>query len=261
MNIVRKHAEKLVQLSETMETWKNGPYGGILRMLNDETLDILHHFWLKYANASSTNAFKAEFKKVGNDYYPQPNNKIAEHELIPPLTRSFGMLAIASRDVAGDHMRQFWANGVVDSADLPKDPIWNPLFSNSKSFAVHYSTTPLAIYHFATTTNDSSGEKLPKTVASAKAQFKAWCDAFIDCMRRIAINVVVADPLDVCFALSPIRSSIPWLELELDAATFNVIDTSCLVDVVGGVNLLVATVPLLESSPAASIHMESMSRP
>ena len=48
--------------------------------------------------------------------------------------------------------------------------------------------------------------------------------------------------------------------LETAPRTFNVIDTSCLIDHVGAVNVLVATVPLLHPSPASSIQTDSASR-
>ena len=259
MDTIRDHSAKLVHLSSTMDAWNQGPYGKILRILNNETLEILHHFCMKYVNASSSNDFKTACQKIVHDHYSPHTYR--ECESIPPLCRSFGLTAIMSADVANHHMFQFWTNGVADAEDIPKDPIWNPFFTRSEKFDIDHGTTPLAIYHFSTVTEDFE-EGARKTVASAKAQFKAWCDAFRKSIPRIVIKLVIADPLAVCFALSACQHpSSPWSELHLESALFNVIDTSCLVDRVGGINLLVATVPLLQSSPSASIHMESTNQP
>ena len=131
-----------------------------------------------------------------------------------------------------------------------------------------------------------------RVVLVAKMQFKAWCAAFQRVIREnrstesrgIVIRFAVADPVPLCFALQQ-RSASSHLEmfanhsrhwsgtelnLDEDAylpntnnpapISFNVIDTSCLIDQVGFINLLVATVPLLEFSSSASICTETITR-
>ncbi|HMD13979.1 MAG TPA: hypothetical protein VKI62_05095, partial [Bacteroidota bacterium] len=67
-----------------------------------------------------------------------------------------------------------------------------------------------------------------------------------------------------------VNFSNPWsgksLEFDVDSrnvvpSTFNVIDSAQLVDRLGGVNVLIATVPLLHSSPESSIYTESAKKP
>jgi hypothetical protein len=93
---------------------------------------------------------------------------------------------------------------------------------------------------------------------------------FVETNNTIVIRFAVADPLALCFALqhrtdTAVSHSTLWsgnvlaLEDSIPLA-FNVIDTSSLVDHVGGANVLLATVPLLRSSPASSIQMESTSQ-
>ena len=194
-------------------------------------------------------------------------------------------------------MRQFWSTGVADKKDIPKDPICNPLFVFSSAagdkFVVNYRTTPLAIFHFAHIVQrfGESRTRIQDYVAevlnSAKKQFEDWCNAFVRSTKttgcnRIVIRFVVADPIALSFGLQRRTSSSPpkmfinhstlWsgTELVFDAIdmgkrqmpiAFNVIDTSTLCDHVGVINVLVATIPLMQRSPASTIQMESTNRP
>src|SRR5271155_2865009 len=156
---------KLVRLSSTMVTWANGPYGDILRVVNTETLQKLREIWSEYANAlnskdSIQNQFQKATRKVVVDHYSPVNHD--EHEVISPLTRSFGIMAMGSNSVASHHMQQFWSSGVADSEDRPTDPICNPLFVYTSvaqdKFVVNYSTTPLAIFHLASVVTEFETE-------------------------------------------------------------------------------------------------------
>ena len=293
--MIREQSAKLTRLSDNMDSWVNGPYGKILQIINSETLQKLHNIWLKYANASpsydATNLqIRRTIETVVHDHYPYET----ENEVIVPLTRSFGVMAMAWRDVAFTHMKEFWGTCATDVSDLgfPDNPVWNPLFVftdvGGESFAVNFSTTPLAIFQFAhlDKIKDYSGiqesstpANVKKVVMAAKMQFKEWSKAFqkfVETNGSIVIRFVVADPLAFCFALqrttsgTVVNHSNPWsgTSLVLDGPfvetaprTFNVIDTSCLIDHVGGVNVLISTVPLLHPSPASSIQMDSASRP
>ena len=123
---------------------------------------------------------------------------------------------------------------------------------------------------------DSETNVQQRVILAAKMQFKAWCSAFQRVIREnrsgIVIRFAVADPVPFCFALQQ-RSALlhvkmfanhsrHWsgTELSLDGdpylqntsnpapMLFNVIDASFLIDQIGFINLLVATVPLLEFS-------------
>jgi hypothetical protein len=276
-----------------MDSWVNGPYGKILQIINTETLRKLHNIWLKYANASpsydATNSqIRQAIETVVRNHYPYET----ENEVIVPLTRSFGMMAMTWTNVAFTHMKEFWGTCATDVNDLgfPNNPVWNPLFVftdvGGESFAVNFSTTPLAIFQFAhldkftghSDIRESTSANIKKVVTAAKMQFKEWSKAFqkfVESNSSIVIRFIVADPLAFCFALQRTSGTIvnhsnPWsgTSLVLDdpfvetaPRTFNIIDTSCLIDHVGAVNVLVATVPLLHPSPASTIQMDSASRP
>jgi len=136
-------------------------------MVNTESLQKLHDIWLKYVNSSDAKdsirqQFRKATRKVVHDHYTPADDK---HEAVAPLSWSFGMLAMGLYHVANHHIRQFWSTGVVDSKDLPTNPICNPLFVYTSiagdKFVVNYSTTPLAIFHLATAVTElETGDRL-----------------------------------------------------------------------------------------------------
>jgi len=125
---------------------------------------------------------------------------------------------------------------------------------------------------------------LAKVVASAKSQFRDWCLAFREFVdvedtepsNNFVMRFVRADPIAFCLAvqqpnlpsgshstgLSDTWSGTP-LVLDRDSipAQFNTIDTSTLVDSIGCLNILRATVPVLQQSPSSTLTTESYDRP
>ena len=156
LDVIRDQSAKLTRLSDNMDSWINGPYSKILHIINTETLRKLHNIWLKYTNASpSYDALNSHIRQtietVVCDHYPYDS----EDEVVVPLTRSFGMMAMAWNSIAFTHMQEFWGTCATDVMDLgfPDNPVWNPLFVftdvGGDRFTVHFSTTPLAIFQFA----------------------------------------------------------------------------------------------------------------
>jgi len=125
---------------------------------------------------------------------------------------------------------------------------------------------------------------LAKVVASAKSQFRDWCLAFrefgdvedTEPSNNFVMRFVRADPIAFCLAvqqpnlpsgshstgLSDTQSGTP-LVLDRDSipAQFNTIDTSTLVDSIGCLNILRATVPVLQQSPSSTLTAVSPTGP
>ena len=129
-----------------------------------------------------------------------------------------------------------------------------------------------------------------KVLLCAKMQFQAWCTTFQKLAKksiesksktgRVRIRFFVGDAVNFCRALNHLRTnhtdefnfySRPWsaLRLRLDGPgfpngcdrpplSFNVIDTSNLVDEVGFINILTATIPLLEQSASSALYTETL---
>jgi hypothetical protein len=289
METIRAQSSKLSALSESLEVWKSGPYNDILKMGSIETLNRIHRYWLKYSNIATRNVLhetQAAMKKVFLKYYAEKDMFIA------PLIRSFGPANGLWQRIVDHHIRQYWQIGVADIRDQPKEPTCNPLFLYSSTagskFALHQESHPLAMYHLGVVSvrepfnpkdrydhEKRIREYMPKALLEAKSQFQLWCQAFqASCAGdpRVTIRFVVADPMALCYALHPEHAefmanySAPWssspLELEDGVvAPYPIIDTSNLIDTVGPISVLVATVPILEESPTSSLYTETASRP
>ena len=129
-----------------------------------------------------------------------------------------------------------------------------------------------------------------KVLIAAKLEFTAWCTAFQKIVAtstesksklgRLRIRFFVGDAVNYCLAMKQLRTnhtdefnaySRPWSTspLRLDGPgfpngfdraplSFNVIDAGNLADEAGFLNILVATIPLLEQSASAVLYTETM---
>ena len=129
-----------------------------------------------------------------------------------------------------------------------------------------------------------------KVLIAAKLEFKAWCTAFQKIVAttsegksksgRLRLRFFVGDAVNYCLAMKQLRTnqndefnaySRPWSTspLRLDGPgfpngfdraplSFNIIDAGNLADDVGFLNILIATIPLLEQSASAVLYTETM---
>ncbi|KAL0468541.1 hypothetical protein QR685DRAFT_531167 [Neurospora intermedia] len=51
-DLLASQAEKLCQVSKTMEDWEQGPYGGTIHLVNQKSLDAVRGVWEQYAEAA-----------------------------------------------------------------------------------------------------------------------------------------------------------------------------------------------------------------
>jgi hypothetical protein len=210
------------------------------------------------------------------------------------LTVSFGLSALKSQEVSLYLMNQYWARGVADPRDMPIEKFLNPMLLYTRSardkFVVDRNASPLSIYHLREAAESFEKAKtihddLAKVLASAKSQFQEWCLAFRELVdsdseqsasNKLVVRFVAGDPIAFCLAVQQVNSlsdinfrglSNTWsgtaLVIDRDRvpAQFNTIETSTLVDSIGCVNILLATVPILQPGPASTLTTESYDRP
>ncbi|KIK13866.1 hypothetical protein PISMIDRAFT_371194 [Pisolithus microcarpus 441] len=173
----------------------------------------------------------------------------------------------------------------------------NPTFAFSlfgDKFAVHYGTDPITGFHLAEALASSGVELpnnsvsvIPKIVRAARQQFRTWCKAVICRVRNssassasLIVRMYAGEALAFCQALRSVNTSVtqtpifiaPWRGsvAQLDVAlyspsaplpaptSFNVIETSNLIDHVGLLNLLTVTIPLLFDSPSSTLYTEAL---
>jgi hypothetical protein len=297
--ILMAQCRTLLQSSSSMNTWKDSKYGTFLRFCNDNSLaQIRRHWALYYESKDETekerealqDSFASGMKLVLDRY----GDKMASFRAAGPLF--FNMVADGH---IGRSYKGFWTTGVTlsKSSEETATPYVNPTFAHSatgKNFNVHYGTDPLMAFHLAPTLASGKSGKQHVSVTtedlleSAKTQFSTLCSSFktrlsLGSAANIVIRFFVGEALAFCQALHVCKEqrttktgvyAQPWggLPIVLDddynnsSATpapllFNVIESSNLADHVGIVNLMVATVPLLQRTPWSIIHTSTLLRP
>ncbi|KAG2074766.1 hypothetical protein BDR04DRAFT_1047951 [Suillus decipiens] len=164
-------------------------------------------------------------------------------------------------------------------------------------FGVHYGTDPLSCFHLAEALAPAIGSvhhpeqtTLKDIVNVCKTQFSRWCTSVSKVLSSqgpsspstLIIRFFVGDALSFCQALGHSRTMkststpfpvAPWksayITLDSNAygtntqssapTTFNIIDTSNLLDHVGVLNILVVTSPILQQTPSTTLYTEGLS--
>jgi MYND finger len=189
----------------------------------------------------------------------------------------------------------FWKDGITgkQSGDGIEKPIHpNPFFASSQNPALtlHYGLDPLLGFHLATayaplTSNSplclksQQNSSSATVVEAARLQLREWSQSF---RRSITNGTIVrffsGDAIAFCHTLQQASTaeintnanlychSWTFEPLKLDAGDydssigaptkFDVIDTSNLVDHLGPLNMLIATVPLLTDLPTSTLYTE-----
>ena len=284
--VLRTHAAGLVEASDSIEKWESSPYGKLIQYVNKATLQELRRYWTRYASAEefpqARTAIAKRSKEIGGMIFSTG-------------IRSAGPLWCNAIETTGVLYREFWKTGVVagNSDDLlrlkGKGEV-NPMFAvssaASKDFAVHYGAEPLLGFHLpeafqekASKQKGSVVQQSKRAVMIAKSQFKAWCESFAHysskgrvqisffCGEALALSydlqlAITLDQRSSQFARTYVK---PWsgqpllLDGHAELTTpFDVIDTSNLGDHVGFINILSATVPLLQRNASSVLYTESL---
>ncbi|KAF8655051.1 hypothetical protein AX16_003252 [Volvariella volvacea WC 439] len=286
-DILVKQCQKLVDHAASLSTWKNCPYGRILRMTTSHTLSELSRYWGLYISSKGWSQAKKKglAQRIGD-------NKLGRGDYNLTGFRNAGPLFTFATKIVGEHYRQYWKTGVTQPTDTDNLPYINPTFAFSLSggdgWPAHYGSDPLLSFHLAESLalmDKPETASVQSLSRAARQQFERWCNAFKSFVQKspdaLVIRLAVADALAFSRALhycattgnthSGIFSSL-WSsrELVLDAGeygpevlrraplSFNVIDTSNLMDHLGLLNLLVCTAPLLSRDPYSSLHTEAL---
>ena len=276
---IRQQSEKLTLLSHSMETWNASEYAIYLRIINIETLNLLAHYWTQYCNPTSAfyKSYRAAVTKIYKEEYKDSE--------CPGFSKAAGpqSLSINLLHHYGDWVKafeQYWKNGTF-ADDTAGRTRCNPLFAYSQAggdkFTVRKDSLPLSGFHLITSltkihrsspyflaeTGDSNGQ-LERAVKTAKLQFRIWCDAFRRAVSnsRIQIRFICCDAISLIIALNkdqqmlgevanrysrPGSAKPLYLDKYDGPTTFDVVDTSYLVDSIGFHNLIPYVLPLFAS--------------
>lgn len=298
LDVIRKHSQKLADSSKDLATWTSSEYSKIIRLSSSETLSLLREFWVKYATFDDPDDNIMDRTLDQNEKIIEKEPKAYEARTVQALGRSFGPRFGDCNKVVVDSVNYFWDHGGMGNTCWTIDQDVNPLILYSSTggdqFIINYRTNPLAGFHLAPAVtvihpkpSYVNHDKMDEAVVlSAMLQFRAWCTAFQQVARssspnRLRIRFFVGDALSFCRALKHLHLnhstdinvySAPWSthSLQLDAVDytsdpdnrppvlFDVIETSSISDDVGLLNVLTATVPLLEHAPSSVLYTDTM---
>ncbi|KAF9476993.1 hypothetical protein BDN70DRAFT_838420 [Pholiota conissans] len=297
-NILIAQCRTLLQSSSDMTTWKNSKYGFFIRFCTDRTLSEIRRHWGLYAESKDLSKAKHKAWKASFLSEMETVREHIQRATLTAL-RSAGPLFMSVYEAGSKSYTSFWTTGVIKSSSsrVTDTPFANPTFSYSctgKKLNVHFGTDPISAFFLAPVLaqvragNSSASVTIEDLGDSIKSQFFSWCSSFkARLSTRASANIVVrffageslafSQALHVCKQQIMIETGIyahPWggSPIVLDEADygrssggaapllFNVIDTSNLTDHTGLLNLLVATVPLLDRKPWSTLYTNTLLR-
>ena len=280
----------LIEVSGSIATWNDSKYSKFIRMCNVNTLLELRRHWELYVQAGQlSSARKKQLKEmVLSSIKTTKSTRHKGSDLYP--CRSAGPYFLQSAEPASKVFHHFWKTGITSLSPqhISAATLVNPSFVYSltgEGFALHYGTTPISPFHLAPAFLNSKRDTLtmPELVDYAKSQFSGWAKRFRifvqDKPRRLTIRLFAGDALFLCRALThhigtgniPSNPTVaPWntAPLVLDGGdyshndsvptSFNIIETSNIMDHVGLLNVLIAALPLLSPNPSTTLFTEAL---
>ncbi|KAA1466961.1 hypothetical protein DENSPDRAFT_862780 [Dentipellis sp. KUC8613] len=287
--ILIDQCKRLIDCSQTLQEWHQSPYGKVLRMCSNYTLERIRHHWKLYSEMHRL--ARQELSRISRSFprdRTDPSDSVS-CSLVLSVTRSAGPLFSAAIISTSDHFEHYWKTGITSTSasDVKRATMVNPTFVYSlagDTFSVQYGLDPLISFHLAPTFTHSCAASTDTVVEAAKSQFRSWCSAVRESFSTSSphspvIRFLLGEATVASRALQAFQNSkafkaqtpvAPWSSqlMELDPeeytrhgapAAFNVVDTSNLVDHLGLLNVLVTAIPLL-STPytSAVLYTESL---
>jgi hypothetical protein len=252
-------------------------------MCTEYTLSELRRHWLLYSEFSKLS--KEKILSYRNAFF---DTRTKDGGLLLSSARSAGPLAIQAVDVLSKHFTKYSESGlcITRARDASRATLMNPTFIYSlagDSSSAHYGSDPLVSFHHAPLFGNSKGTvSIADTIQNAKSEFASWCTdtstAFSEEEDRVRVRFFLGEANSACYALklhskgllSRIRVPVsPWKTelITFDNTsyarkeapfTFDVIDTSNLVDHIGLLNIMISVVPMLASHGDGIIYTESL---
>lgn len=296
LNTLRKQASKLLKEAATATEWNKTRYGAILRFCDSYTFSQVLKLWKFYAlQPSHGQSFKKQQEKLRNSTKKanEIQRDIVGDKLVYTGIRSAApQMNSAVKDVANSY-KIFWRTGSSRLNQARTRANRNPMFGTTDSrHILHYGTDPVIGYHLSTAyaelsedsplkTDASKAKKMGTCFSMAFEQFRAFTKALRKSASYLTLRFVITDAMALCHTFQHMqihessnsagwyRSFRTWQPLVLDnrdyfaegtntvaPLSFDVIDTSNLMDHLGCLNLLTAAGPLLKQIPTSTLSTE-----
>ncbi|ODM21540.1 hypothetical protein SI65_02384 [Aspergillus cristatus] len=298
LGLLRKQAAKLLKVAATPDAWNNGQYGATLRFCDRYTFSQVSNLWESYAlQPSHGEAFKEQQEKL---QHSTKKAKDIQKDMVGDSTVLTGLRSTAPNtesaldDIIASY-ETFWKTGSCRPGDASTH--LNPMLGTIDPRCVlHYGTDPVIGYHLSTAYVGLC-ENSPLKSHKAKAgqagsgfmvafnQFSTFAEAFRKSASCVRLRFVATDAVALCHTLQHLqtykdsntagwyRTFRTWEPLVLDTAdysmngtdtapplSFDVIDTSNLMDHFGCLNLLTGAGPLLKPKYTSTLSTELLVR-
>jgi hypothetical protein len=294
--LLQIQAAKLVAQAQSLKAWEASSYAQFVEFGDSTTFAKVVEPWKVYATAPADKEQYKELqvrlraqwqfaKRLREDGVNPNGLQLTDgRSFAPVLQEAPGQL---------DKMyRTFWRTGTCleNEETISQLTVGNPMFVCLRDgLVLHYETSPLIGFHLGAAyvrlstdsplqTSEEKIREMPKPLAAALKQFSAWCKAFRLIATKVKVRYICSEAIALCHVLRHqrlhresqtanwYRSNWGYSLLELDATcyglngkaptSFDVIDTSNLVDHLGILNVLVAAGPLLLNKMTSSIRTE-----
>ncbi|KAL0571419.1 hypothetical protein V5O48_010535, partial [Marasmius crinis-equi] len=279
LDLLRNHCRKLLEASETSETWSDSHFGRVFKFSTRRTLQELRTYWSNYLNFEDLPSKRK--KQLKNDFVDGMKGAARTHSQLG--LRALGCVGVLWEEAMPTlktQFRRFWSSGTTfeSSKDNALALHLNPTFVYSRrgeGFNVHYASDPLCSFHLEEAFLSPKPGRSPSVqivVEHAMKEFNEWCLAFNRFLstrsQDVTFRLFSGDALAFCQALNVdnsddtpfFASSWMWspIFLEDGPRVFDVIDSSNLIDHLGLMNVLALATPLLRPCSSSILHTDSL---
>lgn len=266
LTLLRSHSKKLAEMAASMSSWQSGEYSKVLRFFDNHTREAVRSVWQWYSassNSTLSHDLEKTLKRSAAVRKATVGDKTISMDMRSTSPLAFGQCSkelVAVREHFNRHRSL-----LLDIKKLAKARLANPMFLSApnNNLVMHYGIEPLMGFHLAEAYTSgpepksrSLDTRMSALIDMAQKQFGRWIAAFKSCSSRVRVRVAVSDALALCESLACHDSGSAG---DVDVGRinrFNVVETSNLIDHLGSLNLLVYVVPLLEQTPATTLHAD-----
>ncbi|KAK3496126.1 hypothetical protein B0T13DRAFT_470799 [Neurospora crassa] len=107
-NLLASQAEKLCQVSKTMEDWEQGPYGGTIHLVNQKSLDAVRGVWEQYAEAARSALHTEKVRELHSALLEGMRSSPDEQRQKWALGSSVAPLTVLLKDQIGFYVQVAW---------------------------------------------------------------------------------------------------------------------------------------------------------
>ncbi|EDN10759.1 predicted protein [Histoplasma mississippiense (nom. inval.)] len=291
LSVLESQVNKLYRLSTSLRHWHKTKYGRFLRFCDSKTLALVRDVWYSYIHVSDKAAYTTSFRNAIQTCLDVKAVASGSGIDLSGVRSAAPNGVQALKDIPSLHAR-YWKNGTTSSgskaANVHPNPTLAPLENGSS--LLHYATDPLLGFHLVTAYTPVEPESpfyreqtahanAQNAVETARLQFNTWCQAFKSDHKSVTVRFFAGEALTFCHTMQHLeatketsanlfRSFYQFDIFSLDGEdyalngvaplAFDVIDTSNLIDFLGGINLFIATSPLLRKKASSTLYAESL---